>query len=96
MSRLPCSFGRLGWRDTPTLDPVGDVTVPAGIRLDNHSLITGDLVLEATVNGRRDLGSGRARNLRCGRSEGRTINCQPARAYATWNGDIERPAWIWS
>ena len=27
---------------------VGDVTVPAGIRLDHHGLITGDLVVEAT------------------------------------------------
>ena len=26
----------------------GDVTVPAGIRLDHHGLITGDLVVEAT------------------------------------------------
>ena len=27
---------------------MGDVTVPAGIRLDHHGLITGDLVVEAT------------------------------------------------
>jgi hypothetical protein len=27
---------------------VGDVTVPAGIRLDHHGLITGDLVVEAS------------------------------------------------